>query len=42
MESWNLGMMGLKKPVCKTYIIPSFHTAHQENGRKKYCDSDKL
>jgi hypothetical protein len=22
--------------------IPSFHTAQQENGRKKHCDSNKL
>jgi hypothetical protein len=34
MECWNLGMMGLKKPV--------FKTAQQENSRKKYLDSNKL
>jgi hypothetical protein len=34
--------MGLKKPVFKTHIIPSFHTAHQENDRKKHRDSNKL
>jgi hypothetical protein len=29
-------------PIFHNSTIPSFHTAYQENGRKKYCDSNKL
>jgi hypothetical protein len=39
MEEWYCGIMGLKKPVFKTHVIPSFHAAYQENGRKKNCDT---
>jgi hypothetical protein len=28
MECWNLGLMGLKKPVFKTHIISYFHAQY--------------
>jgi hypothetical protein len=42
MECWNFGMMSFKKPIFQHFTLPSFQTAHQENDRKKYRDSNKL
>jgi hypothetical protein len=39
LESWN---DGFKETNIPTFHYSIIHTAHQENDRKKHCDSNKL
>jgi hypothetical protein len=41
-QNWNNGMLESWNDGFKETNIPTFHTAHQENDRKKHCDSNKL
>jgi hypothetical protein len=36
-----MGISFLQKSLFSHSTIPSFYAAHQENGHKKYCDSNK-